>query len=251
MPINPFNDAPVPQNLGQGLRPNPGVVTKNFDVFRQGESLTSNPTLQRGTVNFTGKNSGVEGQTVRSDFSPVFDATQAANNLNYAQIKSFDGVIEPFTIRYITTFNPIFGRLVKHSIKGHLCMGNSKLFGGSDIAQQVMLLTKLQISSSLPFIDLPNVYNLRTIGPSAMLSEPQPVNNNANTIRPFDTLQDIHNVKLSNSMGTDMKNALLQMKPASSTLIPINHVSARAGFVYDNILPWVQGTDSLAFGFDY
>jgi len=256
MSIKPFNDAPplVVPVLKQR------TSTKPFDRYRQGVSLTSNPALQRGIINFTAANEIVYGQAVKANPSPLFNDSQNYRNLDHQQIKSFDGAMEPFTIRYVTEFNPIFGRLVKHSIKAHICAGNSKLFGGSDVVQQ-LILTKLQVSSSVPFIDLSTPYLMRIVnnppgspklGPGAMLSEPEPINVLAGTINPFNDTTTKQNIQLNDSMPSDMKNALLTMDPASyHLLLPLNHISARAGFIYDNISPFTQGTDSLAFGFDY
>jgi len=253
MPITPFDDSPV--LIVPILKPRKS--TKAFDRFRQGSSLTKNPALQRGISEFTATNEIVFGQAIKGEFSPAFNGAQAANNLSYEAIKSFNGAMEPFTIRYVTEFNPIFGRLVIHSIKANLCDGNFKLFNGTDRVQQfVPLRTKLPPNSSIPFNDMPSVYLLRivnnpTLSNSVILSKPQPVNNGHGVVSPFDETAHTHNVTLTDSMSNEMKSALLQMHPSSSTLLPINHISATAGFAYDHVSPWLKGTDSLAYGHSY
>ena len=249
MSIKPFDDAPpliVPVLKAR-------TSTKPFNAFRQGVSVTKNSLTRVGIITFTGKYLQVYGQSVKANMTSSFNDAQAANNLSYSQIKSFDGAIEPFAIRNVIKQNPISGKLVAHSVRGNLCLGNHTFFGGSNKATQFKPI-KLPVSASIPYDDMKNVYLLRMSqsakGP-VLLSQPGRINQNVGVINPFDETAFKHNVKLSDTMEGAMKSALLQMQPSSSVFIPPDHVSSGAGFTYDNTSPFIHGTDSLAFGFDY
>ena len=250
MSIKPFDDSPplIVATLKAGR-----TSTKPFNAFRQGVSVTKDSTERVGIITFTGKYLQVYGQSVKANATSSFNDAQAANNLSYSQIKSFDGVIEPFAIRNVVKREPLTGHFVAHSIRANMCLGNHTFFGGGDRITQFKPI-KLPVSASIVYNDMKDVYMLRTsqaaTGP-VLLLDPGRINQNVGVINPFDESAFKHNVKLSDTMGGGMKSALLQMQPSSSVFIPPNHVSSAAGFTYDNTSPFIHGTDSLAFGFDY
>lgn len=140
---------------------------------------------------------------------------------------SFDGIIEPLTIRPRVAFFSIDIPFESHDIKGALEDGNVDIHRGSDRVVNVYEFDKRRMRS-VPFLDM--------------------VDSFANIARPGYFITDKIELPPFADVGSNsMPNPLApNMRPSDDSYVPAGSIAMPAGFVYDGGNP--IATDSVAFG---
>jgi hypothetical protein len=156
---------------------------------------------------------------------------------------SFNGIIEPFTIRNVADFKSTDFPYELRTYRGSLESGNANPFYLSN--DQVLSIDYWEIRDNASwYLDSYSV-----IDPSGSYFQPIPyVNGDLNKISTFDDAKVyIKTFGISEiSMGADMLNAILAMSSSTSNYVPPGKKSATSGFVFDNT--GYAGIDSIAFG---
>lgn len=259
------------------------IDTSTFDAYRQGVELTQLKHFDAGTIKiYAGdpghilkrSNFGLDGNVfqdysffreldrfVPEDFikAQTDDSSQGLERLSWPLVVgdndqldsySFNGVIEPLTIRAKASFFSIDVPFEAHDVRGTLMDGNSNTNGGVD--KIVTLYTYVTSSEKTPFAD---EYNSGFHYDNSILSSSsdQPTllgifNPDTTTIKPFIDARYVRNTISSASYSSDMIEALSLMSASTANYIDIanNQRSATTGWDYDRNVN--IGTDSLAFG---
>ena len=167
------------------------------------------------------------------------------NTANQSENFSFNGTIEPLTIRAVASFFSIDVPFEAHSIKGTLMAGNQDHWYGSD--QVVSIFNHEPNNKHVPYLDSCAV-NI----PGTQQTVGYFFNEHSN-ITPFYDNFISKGVMISTTTMQDMllSNSLLMMSSSNSD----NYIDDRkacvcCGFMYDNAFGSVGGggTDSIVFG---
>lgn len=156
---------------------------------------------------------------------------------------TFNGIIEPFTIRNLADFKSTEFPYEFRTYRGSLESGNDSPFNLSN--DQVLSVDYWEIKENVSwYLD-----SYSAIDPSGSYFQPIPhANGDLNKISAFDDAKIyIKTFGISEiSMGEDMLNAILIMSSSTSNYVPPGKKTATAGFVFDNT--GYAGIDSIAFG---
>jgi hypothetical protein len=183
---------------------------------------------------------GVGGRNIEKIFTfPIITSDE-----NQAQNRSFNGIIEPLSIRPVASHFSIEFPFESHSTKGSMMGGNSDVRYGA--SEQVLTVDYYpDLVNEDFYLD---AFESISSGSSVPASSIYYVNHNFNHDPPFnDTLVYVETYGISEKKcGADMYKAIIALSGSTGDYIPPGKKSGTAGFVYDNI--GRSGTDSIAFG---
>lgn len=266
MSITPFIEAPAirtrPQPVSGGINISSyehllqGVEVKNI----KNRSKGSLPKIGAGTIDHTIEQV-IFGQSSDYPFGLSFNDTKQKiyaqdyleNRIQYNSASldegfSTDGVIEPLDIRKVIKGTTV--GITAHVTNGTLAQGNTNKFNASDTVSNFILVPQVSGPIPSPFIDNgshvgSNIqYSVIIDGDRTNLKTVISAFNEQD-INSFRTVSDSDTLDSAGNLSS-IDNALLFMTGAvDDSLIPHNHKSANAGFVYNTNY---AGTDSLAFG---
>jgi len=288
-----FNEGPIVNKKIIDVNTS-NINTLEIDQFRQGVEIT-NPNYTRGLVKIY---AGTEGHIIVPTcyginerniisinpykeidyFSPVDYIKAQEPGVNIADVitfpiitsdndqqenYTFNGIIEPLTIRAAASFFSIEFPFESRSIKGSIMGGNVNV--ANSTSDQVLTVDYIQnkltqknqayitnrwfLDSSQQTISL---LSGSTSTPIPLLGTGY-INYMLNSILPFNDAEAYLasmgiNVQKHGNGGIDdtIAKTFLQMSSSTGNYIPPNKKSSTTGFVYDNI--GIAGTDSIAFG---
>lgn len=202
-------------NPGHILKPNSFGMGKGFDRPRFDDSSIRNKALQSGVVTCD--------QYVTLPIS-TGDNDQLENF-------SFNGIIEPLSIRAVAGFFSTYKPIEAHSIKGSFVSGNSSQFNESDVVVTVVTFEPKQHINS--YVD--KTARLATRTNRSKLT----------VLLPFSDARLVRNTLPGSHTSDTMLEAMSLMTGSTGNYISYNQRSATSGWYYDNN---ASGTDSLVFG---
>jgi len=257
------------------------IDTSEIDSFRQGVELTQIKHFDAGTIKI---HAGEPGHRLRRNrfgmdknfrtdprfedieyFSPraylLAQESAVTSSLggsttwpiitsdnDQAENYTFDGIIEPLTIRAKASFFSIDAPFEAHDVRGAVMAGNTDVSNASDLVQTVYVRDQRE---QLPFLDqyadtLP-LQSAQSGSVGGALSTGY-FSNEQLLVVPFADTRYTRNVPTSTTYDADMVGALNLMTGATDNYVRAtsNERSATSGWDYDNNVN--VGTDSLAFG---
>lgn len=250
MALLPFNETPA-----QPVRNNSSgsINTSEIDQYRQGVELTMNKFFQSGPVKI---HSGEENHILRQNsvgemreslfqettffqevdvFDPTTFLQRQVSNNSLSDVLAFrastttngitfDGVIEPLTIRQQITFMSAYSPIEPHLVRGNVEGGNFNLLSNSDKVVIVQKFSGVTFGTN-PHVDRVDNVNSKPIDiPFAQ--------KNIHLIKAFDDTQEKSGVILTGSMGTDLQGYLRLMSPDSENYVPDGFISSTSGWDY-------------------
>lgn len=247
MTTSPFNEAPF---VAPVATVSSSIDTTAGDAYRQGVELTLDRYYQMGPVkihageprhelrpNTAGEPSDLVFQDTRffeeiDVFDPVLYMTRniSINHLSYVVAFrastvakfAYDGIIEPFAIRTVVTFQSVNQNLEPHSIKGSVESANFNALVHADRVVSVQKFNEITLGSH-PFED--NVDAIFDI----------PVNvgyfpMETRSVSPFNDTQLKSGQIVSDEMEDDLKARIREMSPETDNYIPFDSVNSTTGF---------------------
>jgi hypothetical protein len=159
---------------------------------------------------------------------------QVLSNLSANDLDSYDGVIEPLTIRSRASRNSIDMPYESHDVRGALSNA------AEDVRRRGNLIVDyvFPVDSSVePYLD--EMFEQDTLG----LPQPPFLSNPSDLASPFEDGTDWEDA--SRRLAGEIRNALLAMRESTEAFFPRGSISARSGqFVNLEDSP---GTDSIAY----
>jgi hypothetical protein len=159
------------------------------------------------------------------------DADQLENYL-------FDGVIEPLTIRAVTSFFSIEAPFESHASRGALMAGNCDHVSSSD---RILTVDRWDpVNHQFWYLDMVDMMSGSSIPYAGFFTLKQ------SSLDPFVDARYPRNVALTSSRGSDMDGALSLMTGSTDNYVSFAQRSSACGWDYNNNAS--VGTDSIAFG---
>jgi len=159
---------------------------------------------------------------------------QVLTNLSAKDLDSYDGVIEPLTIRARASRNSIDWPYDPHDVRGALSNA------AEDVRRRGNLIVDyvFPIDASVePYLD--ECFEQDTLG----LPQPGFLSNPSDLAPPFEDGTDWEDA--AKRLSGDIRNALLMMRESSEAFFPRGSISARSGQIVN--LEDSPGTDSIAY----
>jgi hypothetical protein len=254
------NAKPLTSGINTG-----SIDTFAIDGFRQGVEITHQKYFDVGYVKI---HAGEPGHRLRANtfgmvnnirnvqpffkdadyFDPVsYIKAQAINSSSISfpiitsnddeiENRSFNGIIEPFTIRARVSFFSREAPFESHEVKGALMNGNTNQAWESD---QILTVDRYDLTQKVFYLDMVDVHQGRTPMNGFFSSKKA-------TLLPFVDERLIRDTKSTSVYATDMSAAMSLMSGSTGNYISIGYRSGAAGKDYDNNMS--IGTDSIAFG---
>jgi hypothetical protein len=168
------------------------------------------------------------------DESSTLIYPQVLWNLSAKDVDSYDGVIEPLTIRARSSRNSIDWPYDPHDVRGALSNA------AEDVRRRGNLIVDyvFPIDNSVePYLD--ECFEQDTLG----LSQPGFLSNPSDLVSPFSDGTDWEDA--ANKLSGEIKNALLDTRESTEQMFPRGSVSARSGQIVN--LESSPGTDSITY----
>lgn len=245
MTIRPFSEGTNPRDRRRITFLSNSINTSEIDAFRQGVELTQPKHFQMGIAKIW---SGLPGHAIemqeigqRDDdifpeavhFEEVerFDPQLYVSDYYTNQIVvidsavsvnegSFDGIIEPLTIRRVISFTSIDSPFEAHSVKGSLESGNWDPYRNADQIISKYDFTERNLGSSWYEDNVDMTGRIPTnLGFWPMIST---------RVKAFDDSQLPDGVMVSTNTPGKMGETVKSMNPPTSNYLPMNYISTAA-----------------------
>lgn len=258
MATTPFFEGSNPSDRRRITFLSNSIDTSEVDPFRQGVELTQAKHFQQGIAKIW---SGVPGHAIEmveigqnddeifpehrhyeevERFNPVLYLTDfytnqvvvidSAVSMNES---TFDGIIEPLTIRRVISFTSIESPFESHSVKGNLESGNWNPFHNSDQLISKYDITEINLGTNFYEDNADMTGQIPTnIGFWPALTT---------RVKAFDDSRTPDGTMISSRALEDMKEALKSMDPATDNYLPENFVSSAA--LLTNYSDWIHVTN--------
>jgi hypothetical protein len=248
MTTSPFNESPAPY-----ITPthSSSIETRATDPYRQGVELTMERHFHEGPVKIHAgepghqlrpNNVGEQPETLFPNarffqeidvFDPVLylsgnirseilSGEVALRASTTTDGLSFDGTIEPFTIRSIVTFRSGVFAEEPHAFRGNVESANFNTFVHADRIVSVQRFNEVTYGLH-PYDDKVNSVNELPVNELHV-----PID--TRLIRPFDDAQLKSGQYVTGSMPSEMQDYLKQMNPDTENYVPFGNVKSVTGF---------------------
>lgn len=274
-----FNEGPVEKKKIIGVNTS-SISTAGFDIYRQGVEISQNKhiignfKILAGTpghivqpLSFGVENIDIISENYCKDFdyfNPVYYLQVQENTdliekvftfpiitpgANQSENYSFNGIIEPLTIRPIASFFSIEFPFESHTTRGSMMAGNTdQAYGSSDLVLTVdyrpdRLSTEGRYINDDYFLD---AFESMDPNGSGIPIGTGYFDTKLNTLASFND-DRVHADDSGAAViisDEDILSKIKSMKPNEENYISVRKKSAFAGFVYDT----PAGTDSITFG---
>jgi hypothetical protein len=272
--LRAFDEGPLIIQRSIGINSS-SISTKEIDKYRQGVEITQ----EKYTTGLVKISAGTSGHIIRPKaygindldiisensyieidyFNPkeYIEAQEPGKTLkkvitfpiitsdeNQAENYSFNGIIEPLSIRPVASFFSIEFPFESHAVRGALMNGNSDSRFAS--SEQVLSVDYFgEFNKEKYYLD---AFQTVASGSGVPLTTIGYVSENYSHVKPFDD-NKIYLKSLGikkETHGSDMVEVFLKMTGSTGNYVAPDKKSATTGFIYDNI--GAAGIDSIAFG---